>query len=400
MFALLAVSRLGPMIEGAAVGDVRYGEDFLTAVFAPNQHVADGTNPWSVEATVPRFGSYPATPIIPSSYLAFGAFDAIGQTAALTGWMLLTILITALGTRSIVRSLGCSPAVSWLIAVLVLNSPPSLYNVEQGQTGAGLIAAAAFFAVRARTERRAWDHAEAALYLATICFLFAKPTFALGFLAAELAYRRRAKLFLIIAPTVVVLGAISMVIISARTRLSIGTLVDSARASGALLGEVSVNRIDGDRLDLFSLFRPSPALDVVMLLVAAGLLVAINRMRDTTLHERLLLGTTAATLLTYHHIYDSLPLLAVMAVTAVSWGVRHGVVLAAALVVVGWIDDVNRISMAWEETIGIVWFVLRSRLVFVLCIAVAVVVVLEHRKRTARVDTPAPSLQLREPVHA
>jgi hypothetical protein len=304
--------------------------------------------------------------------------------------MLLTILITVLGTRSIVRSLGCSAAASWLIALLVLNSPPSLYNVEQGQTGAGLIAAAAFFAVRARSNPRWWDHAEAGLYLATICYLFAKPTFALGFLAAELAYRRRAKLFLIIAPTVVVLGSISMLVISARTNTSIGTLVDSARAAGELLGEAPVNRMDGDRLDLLSLFWPSPVLDVLMLLVAAALVVLVNRMRDATLHERLLLGTTAATLLTYHHIYDSLPLLAMVAATVVLWGLRRGVVLAGALVVVGWIDDVNRISMAWEDTIGIVWFVLRSRLIFFLCIAIAVIVLVEHRRRTAMSSVPAP----------
>lgn len=393
--ALLAITRLWPMIEGAANGDIRYGEDFLTAVYGPNELVAEGTNPWSVEAAVPRYGSYPATPIIPSSYLAFPALDAIGREATVTGWMVLTILITVVGIRSITRSLGCGPEAAWLISLLVLNSPPSLYNVEQGQTGAGLIAAAAFFAVRARPTPRWWDHAEAGLHLATICYLFAKPTFALGFLAAEFAYRRRVRLFAIIAPTIVVLGGISMLVISARTDLSIGTLVDSARAAGELLGEAPVNRMDGDRLDLLSLFWPSPVLDVFMLLVAAALVVVINRLPGTTLHERLLLGTTAATLLTYHHIYDSLPLLGMVAATAALWGVRRGVVLAVALVVVGWIDDVNRISTTWQDVIGIDWFVLRSRLVFFLCLGVAAVVLVDRRRRLASDDgtaTGAPAI--------
>jgi len=174
-----------------------------------------------------------------------------------------------------------------------------------------------------------------------------------------------------------------MFVIRARTGLAFGDLIESARSAGELLGSVPVNRMDGDRLDVLSLFWPSPVLDVVMLAVAVGVIVWVHRLRDTTLHERILLGTTAATLLTYHHIYDTMPLLALTAATAILWGRWRGVVLGVALVVVGWIDGVHALSMAWQDLVGIDWFVLRSRLVFLLSLAVAAMVVIDHRRRTA-----------------
>ncbi len=387
LLTLLLVHRFWPMIDGAAHGDVRYGEDFLTAVFGPNQLISEGVDPWSVSAAVPRFGSYPATPIIPSSYLAFPLLGPIGAAATVTGWMLISLVITVFGSRAVLRSLAIPLDVSMLVALLVAVSPVSLYNIEQGQTGAGLIAAVAFFAIRAHPEPRWWHRPEAWLYIATIFFFFAKPTFALGFLAAELAYRRTAKLWAAFLAAVVVLGTISMFVIRSRTDLSFGDLIDSARASGELLGSVPVNRMDGDRLDLLSLFWPSPVLDVVMLAVAVGAIVRVHRLRGTTLHERILLGTTAATLLTYHHVYDTMPLLALTAATAIVWGRWRGVALGLALVVVGWIDDVNPLSMAWQDLVGIDWFVLRSRLVFLLSLAVAAMVVIDHRRRTANPTT-------------
>ena len=383
LLTLLAVQRFWPMIDGAASGDIRYGEDFLTAVFGPNQLISEGVDPWSVSAAVPRFGSYPATPIIPSSYLAFPILEPIGAAAAVTGWMLISLFITVFGTRAVMRSLALPLDVSMLVALLVVVSPVSLYNIEQGQTGAGLVAAVAFFAIRAHPEPRWWHRPEAWLYIGTIFFFFAKPTFALGFLAAELAYRRTAKLWAAFVAAIVVLGTISMFVIRARTGLSFGDLIESARSAGELLGAAPVNRMDGDRLDVLSLFWPSPALDVVMLAVAVGAVVWVHRLRDTTLHERILLGTTAATLLTYHHIYDTMPLLALTAATAIIWGRWRGVVLGVALVVVGWIDDVNALSTAWQDLVGIDWFVLRSRLVFLLSFAVAAMVVIDHRRRTA-----------------
>ncbi len=383
LLVVLMVQRFWPMLDGAAHGDVRYGEDLLTAVFGPNQLISEGVDPWSAAAAVPRFGSYTATPIIPSSYLAFPILVPIGATATVTGWMVISLIITVFGTRAVLRSLAIPLDVSMLLALLVAVSPVSLYNIEQGQTGAGLIAAVAFFAIRAHPDPRWWHRPEAWLYIGTIFYLFAKPTFALGFLAAELAYRRTARLWAVFVAAVVVLGVISMFVIRARTDMSFGELIDSARAAGELLGSVPVNRMDGDRLDVLSLFWPSPALDVVMLAVALGGVVWVSRLPGTTLHERILLGTTFATLLTYHHIYDSMPLLALSAATAILWGRWRGVALGAAMVVVGWIDDVNPLSNAWEDVVGIDWFVLRSRLVFVLAVAVATMVTIDHRRRMA-----------------
>lgn len=384
LIAGLAAYRVQPLLadsrDAPATG---IGTDYRATVYGPNILVAEHNNPWDAEQSVPRFGPYPAPPVWPVSYIAYPLLNRVDYTTGLTLFMVCSILLVAGGCARIARSLGASRASSLLVACLVVLSPTHLYDLALGQTGAGMVAAVAFFAARAVKQPRYWHIAEQWIYGATILFLFAKPTFALTFLAANLAYDRSARVFLRFLAAAVAVGLANFIAIVVRSGEGLGDVVRSMRDSSTTLSEVAVNRMDGDRLDFLSLLHPSALIDIVALIAVVGGLMWLHRLQSVDLRERLVLGVGLVTIGTYHHTYDSLPLLALLCVTVLVWPLRRSVPLAIGLVLPGWLYGFNAVRTVITDVIKIDFFALSARLITLVVVAVLLVTYLDARHQNA-----------------
>ncbi|MCE9621045.1 MAG: glycosyltransferase 87 family protein [Actinomycetia bacterium] len=387
LIAGLAAYRMQPLLadsrDAPATG---IGTDYRATVYGPNILVSEHSNPWDPDASVPRFGSFPAPPIWPVSYIAYPLLDRVDYTTGLTLFMCCSILLVAIGCARIARSLGLSRQRALLVASLIALSPTHLYDLALGQTGAGLVAAVAFFAIRARQQPSWWHHVEKWTYGATILFLFAKPTFALTFLAANLAYERSARIFVRFLAAAVAVGLANFIAIVVRSGAGLGTILRSMRETSTILSEVPVNRMDGDRLDLLSLIHPSALLDLIALVAVAGGLVLLHRMWQTSrsdLRERLVMGIGLVTIGTYHHTYDSLPLLALLCITVLVWPMRRAIPLTIGLVVPGWLYGFNAVRTAITDVVAIDFFALSARIIFHVVVAVLVVTYLDTRRQNA-----------------
>ncbi len=381
--AALAAVRLQPLIADAPDAPSRNaGVDFRVNLYGPNVLVSEGKNPWNPALSVPRFGVFPASPIWPTSYSVHPLLARLDYSSVLTGFMCVSVLLVFQGSRRIVRSLGVNSVMASLVGALVVLSPTHLYNVALGQTGVGPVVLVAFFAVRAQANRSWWHHLELWLYGATALMLFAKPTFALTFLAANLAYENSARVFARFFAAAAGIGLVAFVYILVRSDVGLGSIVRSMRESSTILGDAPVNRMDGDRLDFLSLIAPSPLIDLLMLAVVVGVLVWINRLPDTVLRERLVLSVGVVTIGTYHHVYDSLPLLALMCATVLIWPLARAVALAVGLVVSGWLYGLLAITNAITSVVSIDPFALQSRIIFLLVLAVMYMTYLDVRRRT------------------
>lgn len=357
------------------------GMDFRITMFGPSTNISEGLDPWDIDNAVPRFGIFPPSPYLPSLYTPFPLIAAVAaatSAALLVAW---SGVLTVLASSAIARALGRSVPASLIIGAIVVLSPVSRYNLFLGQFGVGALAAVAYFAVRSRPRPQVIDHVEAAVYLVTMCLFFVKPTFALTALAAELAFRRSAWCVAKLTAVVLALSAVMFAVISIRTDTGVIDLVQSVRSSSTELGGLEVNGLAGDRIDLPLLAVHSGVADLVAIAVCAALLVWINRLPDTTLLERLFFGLAAVTLLTYHHMYDTLPLLVVLLFLVTAWPLRRAVPLAVGLLVVGWVRDVGPVVSVWEGLTGAEWFTLRAKLSFALCVVVTAVMILDRRRR-------------------
>ncbi len=357
------------------------GVDYRITMYGPSTNISEGLDPWDVDNAVPRFGEVPPSPYLPSLYVPFALIAAVSaatSAAVLAAW---SGVLTVAASSAIARALGASTPVSLIIGALVLMSPDSRYNLFLGQFGVAALAAVAYFAVRSRPRPGPLDHVEAAVYLVTLGVFFVKPTFALTALAAELAFRRSAWCVAKLTALVLVISSVMFVVIAIRTDTGVLDLVSSVRNASTELGALEVNGLAGDRIDLPLLVIHSGLADLVALAVCAAVLVWINRLPDTTLLERLFLGLAAVTLLTYHHMYDTLPLLVVLLFLVTVWPLRRAVPLAVALLVVGWLRDVGPVVSVWESLTGAEWFALRARLSFAVAAVVTVVVLLDRRRR-------------------
>ncbi len=384
LIAGLAAYRMQPLLadsrDAPATG---IGTDYRATVYGPNILVAEHINPWDAEESVPRFGPYPAPPVLPVSYIAYPLLNRVDYTTGLTLFMCCSILLVAAGCARIARSLGLSRVHAALVASAVALSPTHLYNVALGQTGAGLVAAVAFFAVRAQRAPQFWHIAEKWIYGATILFLFAKPTFALTFLAANLAYERSTRVFLRFLAASVAVGLANFISIVVRSDAGLGSILRSMRESSTILSKVAVNRMDGDRLDFLSLLHPSALIDIVALIAVAAGLVWLNRTQSFDLRQRLVMGVGLVTIGSYHHTYDSLPLLALLCVTVLVWPLRRSIPLAIALVLPGWLYGFNAVRTAVTDVVSIDFFALSARLIFVVVVAMLVVTYLDGRRQNA-----------------
>jgi hypothetical protein len=370
--AVLAAARIAPTIHDAATQPTgAAGADFRMVVYGPNALLAEHLNPWSLEASVPRFGPYPTPPVAPSSLLLAPLVTGLGVEVATTTWIALSVVLVVLGTWRIARSLGLTQAASMLLAGIVLLSPAGRYDIELGQLSPALIAAVAYFAVSdGSSHARWWHRAERGLYLLTTLYFFPKPTVALTLLAAELAYRRSARLFVRSVAAVAVVSVAMMAWIVERTGTGLGDLFGSLRATARVLGDLPVNRMAGDRVDLLSLVHPSPLLDIVFLAVVGAALWFVHRTNIESTLDRLLLGVGVVTLFTYHHYYDTLPFLALLLVAVTRWPNRQRIWLAAGLAITGSLPWSQRVVQVWSDATGIGSFPLGSRLLFVLGVGV------------------------------
>ncbi len=382
--AALAAYRIQPIIadsnDAPASG---IGADYRAAVYGPNILVSEGQNPWEENASVPRFGPWPTAPIWPAMYTAAPLVARVDYAAGLTVFLLCSILLVAVGCGRIGRSLGLPRLFAVLVAALVVLSPVHLYNVALGQTGAGAVAAVAFFAARARQNPAWWHHLEKWIYGATILFLFAKPTFALTFLAANFAYERSARTFGRFLAIAFSIGLVTFVSILARADVGIREILRSMSASSSTLSDLAGNHMDGDRLDFLALVLPSPIFDIVALVAVSAGLFWLNRVAHTTLHERLVLSIGLVTIGSYHHVYDSLPLLALLCVSLLFWRLRRALLLGAGLVVSGWLYGLNAVREAIGEVVSIDYYALSSRIIFFL-VAIVMAVTYGDIKRRAR----------------
>ena len=380
----LATYRMQPLIadsrDALATG---IGTDYRAIVYAPNILVAESENPWDADASVPRFGPHPTAPVWPVNYITFPLLSRVDYTTGLTFFLYCSILLVVVGCGRIARSLGLSRLVALLVASLVALSPVHLYNIALGQTGAGLVAAVAFFAVRARENPMWWHQLEKWIYGGTILLLFAKPTFAITFLAANLAYERSTRMFLRFLSVAFAIGLASFILIVLRSGLSVGTILRSMRSSSTILSQDVANGVDGDRLDFLSLLWPSALIDLAALVAVTVGLLWLNRMTHAGLRERLIMGIGLVTIGTYHHTYDSLPLLALLCVTALLWPLRRALPLAIALVVSGWLYGLNAVRKAITNVITIDFFALSARIIFVVVVAVLIVTYRDSQRQNA-----------------
>ena len=378
----LAAYRMQPLIadsrDALATG---IGIDYRAIVYAPNILISERENPWNPEASVPRFGPHPTAPIWPVAYVAFPLLSRIGYTTGLTFFLLCSALLVVGGCGRIARSLGLSRLAALLVASLVALSPTHLFNVALGQTGAGAVAAVAFFAVRCRENPMWWHQLEKWIYGAAILLLFAKPTFAITFLAANLAYERSARVFLKFLAAAFAIGLASFVSIVLRSGEGVGTILRSMRATSSILGQDTGNGLDGDRLDFISLFWPSSTIDLVALVAVAAGLLWLNRLTNADLRERLVLGVGLVTIGSYHHPYDSLPLLALLCVTLSVWPAPRKALLGIGLVASGWLYGFTALRKAITRVITIDFYALSARMIFIVVVGVLVVTYLDIRRR-------------------
>ena len=387
----VAAKRLVPIVRAplgaAGLGDV--GVDFATIIYGPNLLVAEGLNPWDPINSVPRFGVFPSSPLWPSSYVFGSLFQRIGFDALLVTWMLLTVVIVVFGARRIALSFHVAPRAAWMIGVVMLLSPAFVYDVDLGQTGAGLVAITAFFAALHVPPRGRWRLVEQIGFGAVALLLVPKPTFALAAITAELAYRRRLDWCARAAAVIAVVGGACLVVIMRRADLTIGNVIESVRETSTILGDVPLQRIEGDRVDWLSLIVPSPALDLAMIIVALAVVLVIWRWRAPTTFERLFLGTIVTTLLTYHHMYDTMHLLILVLVSMVLWPGRRAWVVLAATVVASWLYRIAALDRFTSRLTDIGSFALQARLVFVVGGGLAADALLRiHRRISSGSDPP------------
>jgi hypothetical protein len=95
------------------------------------------------------------------------------------------------------------------------------------------------------------------------------------------------------------------------------------------------------------------------------------------------MGVGLVTILTYHHTYDSLPLLALLCITVLGWPLRRAIPLVIGLVVPGWLYGFNALRTAITDVISIDFFALSARLIFLVVLAVLVVTSLDLRRQNA-----------------
>lgn len=378
----LALYRLQPLIadsrDAPATG---IGSDYRGTIYGPNILVSEHEVPWDADALVPRFGPYPTPPNLPVGYVAYPAFARVEYSTGLTLFLCCSILLVAFGSRRIARSLGLSQLLAWLVASLVVVSPTHLYNVALGQTGAGFVTAVAFFAMRAVMQPRWWHHLEKWSYGVATLLLFGKPTVALTFLAANLAYERTTRVFWKFLAAAMVVGVGMFALIVTRSQETIGTVLGMLRASSTTLSGVRVNGMNGDRLDFVALLFGSPVVDALALAVVGVGLWWLNRLQRTTLRERLLIGIGLVTIGTYHHVYDSLPLLAIICATTLIWPIGRALLVALASVLSGWLYGFNAVREAIKDLIAIDYFALSARLIFVAVALTIAVTIFDVRRR-------------------
>lgn len=390
--ALIAGARTVRLIPALTAplraGDEPVGVDFATIVYGPNVLVAEGLNPWDIHNSVPRFGIFPSSPLWPSGYVFGWLFTLIGFDLVLTIWLVITVVVIVMGARRIALSFDVDPRLAWLIGLATVSSAVALYDVELGQTGAGLVAIVAFFAALHPPGPGRSRLAEAFGFGAVALFLFPKPTFALAAFAAELAYRRRVDWCMRAVAVLAVMGGTCLAVIMARSNDGPGEILAAIRTTARILGEAPVQRTAGDRVDFLSLIAPSPALDLLMVVVSLAIVVAISRWKSPTTFERLFIGTIVTTLLTYHHMYDTMHLLVLALVSTVIWpGHRRWIVLTA-LVVSAWVLKLHPLERALSSITGIEPFALHARLVFVVGAAMLVDALVRIRRRSRNGQLP------------
>ena len=106
LIAGLAAYRMQPLLadsrDAPATG---IGTDYRATVYRPNILVSEHSNPWDADASVPRFGSFPAPPVWPVSCIAYPLLERVDYTTGLTLFMCCSILLVAVGRAGIARSL-------------------------------------------------------------------------------------------------------------------------------------------------------------------------------------------------------------------------------------------------------------------------------------------------------
>ena len=105
LIAGLAAYRMQPLLadsrDAPATG---IGTDYRATVYGPNILVSEHKNPWDADESVPRFGPYPATPILPVSYAAYPLLTRIDYTDGLTVFLCCSILLVVVGCGQIGRA--------------------------------------------------------------------------------------------------------------------------------------------------------------------------------------------------------------------------------------------------------------------------------------------------------
>jgi hypothetical protein len=366
-----------------------FGSDFRMNLWGPAILTSEGRNPWLPANSVPRFGIYSPSPVLPASYLLFPLFKWWGLVLTLQLWVTASLAITVVATRRVAKGLGLSNARASLMGLIVAISPVAEYNVNLAQFGVVALAACAIV-VPMGVEHRTLHFAERCGYVMVIAVMFGKPTHAATLLLAELVFRRSIKWAMMAGAALVAMSALSFGVISARSGISVATLIrtmlDTAHNFADEAGSL------GSRTDFLSEWTSSLVFDICAALAAIVGAKIVSDSTRLTLVQRFAVAMCLLTAFSYHHIYDTLPVLVALCALAFSLRGLARWVLVGALVLCEWLATPPLVGRFVARWLDVRWFDFRARLVFVLCVVVsASIIVNSQSSRRAGTSTVAPT---------
>jgi hypothetical protein len=359
-----------------------FGSDFRMNLWGPAILTSEGKNPWLPANSVPRFGIYSPSPVLPASYLLFPVFKWCGLMVTLKLWVTASLVTTVMATRRVARGLGASLHVALALGLLVAISPVSEYNVNLAQFGAVGIAACAVM-VPTGPHRRWLHRVERLSYIAMIAVMFGKPTHAATLLLAEWVFQRSMKRSLMAGAALIAMSAVSFAVISARSGISVPDLMHTMFATAHNFADEAGSL--GSRTDLLSQWTTSLVFDLSAALAAIVGAKIVSESTRLTLVQRFAVAMCLLTAFSYHHIYDTLPVLVALCALAHSRRDRWRWVLAVTLVAINWLATPPLIGGLVERWLDVRWFDFRSRLVFAVCVMVAAVIVVKARREEGQV---------------
>jgi hypothetical protein len=329
--AALSWRSLESALGGIASGE-QSGGDFAINVYGPITLISERIQPWSLADSVPRFGAYPAGPILPVPYLLLSPLRYLTLSHAFAVWMICALGGSLLAAYRLSRHFGVSRAISSTASLLASISPVAGFGRSLGQVAVCSLAAIALLCRPSQTQ---WAVPERVILTCLTAFMITKPTYLLTMLAAEVALRRRIWVTLRWGVVAAVGGFFALCWVGVQTDSSLGALASALRINASFHSTTLASGPSGDRVDVVNAAIGSPLWEMVTV-CAVGLIVLTGlwcRRGDEL--SRLICALGLVTVLTYHHVYDLLPQLVVLLVLLARSSRKSALMLALMLAFAG-----------------------------------------------------------------